>query len=215
MAEQIEGLEMGVLGVEVSNKPVKTVKVEQRREEQAHEEKSEKVAPAGNKRGRVPKGKQEHRISFVDRSNAIHNKEIAVITVLDEDSDLVRELAVRQYLRAHDITKDYAARLLCRMYDDALIVDGKHVYSRGYRYLSDNLGTSYPTVQTAVKSLLKAGIVSKNDIISNALNFSDEAVRFFDTIKDNAQVLLTFEHVTEVQTEAINEDGSINENFAN
>jgi hypothetical protein len=168
-----------------------------------------------NKRGRVPKGKQGHRISFVDRSNAIHNKEIAVITVLDEDKDLVRELAVRQYLRAHDITKDYAARLLCRMYDDALNVDGKSVYSRGYHYLADTLGTSYPTVQTTVKVLLNAGIVSKNDIISNAFNFSDEAVRFFDTIKDNTQVLLTFEHVTEVQTEAINADGSINENFAN
>lgn len=213
MAEQIEGLEMGVMGVEVSNNRVKTVKVEQQREQ--HEEKSETVAPAGNKRGRVPKGKQGHRISFVNRSNAIHNKEIAVITVLDEDKDLVRELAVRQYLRAHDITKDYAARLLCRMYDDALNVDGKRVYSRGYRYLSDVLGTSYPTVQTAVKALLNAGIVSKNEVISNALDFSDEAVHFFDTIKDNAQVLLTFEHVTEVQTEAINDDGSINEDFQN
>ena len=40
-------------------------------------------------------------------------------------------------------------------------------------------------------------------------------VRFFDTIKDNAQVLLTFEHVTEVQTEAINEDGSLNEEMVN
>lgn len=199
--------------VEVSNNRVKTAKVEQKHEQ--HEEKSEAVVPAGNKRGRVPKGKQGHRISFVDRSNAIHNKEIAVITVLDEDKDLVRELAVRQYLRAHDITKDYAARLLCRMYDDALNVDGKSVYSRGYHYLADTLGTSYPTVQTTVKVLLNAGIVSKNDIISNAFNFSDEAVRFFDTIKDNTQVLLTFEHVTEVQTEAINADGSINENFAN
>lgn len=213
MVEQIEGLEMGVMGVEVSNNRVKTVKVEQKHEQ--HEEKSEAVAPAGNKRGRVPKGKQSHRINFVDRSNAIHNKEIAVITVLDEDKDLVRELAVRQYLRAHDITKDYAARLLCRMYDDALNVDGKRVYSRGYRYLSDTLGTSYPTVQTAIKALLNAGIVSKNEIISNALDFSDEAVRFFDTIKENAQVLLTFEHVTEVQTEAINADGSINEDFQN
>lgn len=196
--------------VEVSNNPVKTVKVGQQ-----PEAKHKKVAQKGNKRGRVPKGKQGHRISFVDRSNAIHNKEIAVITVLDEDKDLVRELAVRQYLRAHDITKDYAARLLCRMYDDALNVDGKSVYSRGYHYLADTLGTSYPTVQTTVKVLLNAGIVSKNDIISNAFNFSDEAVRFFDTIKDNTQVLLTFEHVTEVQTEAINADGSINENFAN
>lgn len=196
--------------VEVSNNPVKTVKVGQQ-----PEAKHKEAAQKGNKRGRVPKGKQGHRISFVDRSNAIHNKEIAVITVLDEDKDLVRELAVRQYLRAHDITKDYAARLLCRMYDDALNVDGKSVYSRGYHYLADTLGTSYPTVQTTVKVLLNAGIVSKNDIISNAFNFSDEAVRFFDTIKDNTQVLLTFEHVTEVQTEAINADGSINENFAN
>lgn len=204
---------MGITNVEVSNNPVKTVKVVQPREK--HEEAREEVASTGNKRGRVPKGKQTHRINFVDRSNAIHNKEIAVITVLDEDKDLVRELAVHQYLRAHDITKDYAARLLCRMYDDALNVDGKQVYSRGYRYLADVLGASYPTVQTAVKDLLNAGIVSKNDIISNAFNFSDEAVRFFDTIKDNTQVLLTFEHVTEVQTEAINDDGSINENFAN
>lgn len=204
---------MGITNVEVSNNPVKTVKVVQPREK--HEEPREEVASTGNKRGRVPKGKQSHRINFVDRSNAIHNKEIAVITVLDEDKDLVRELAVRQYLRAHDITKDYAARLLCRMYDDALNVDGKSVYSRGYHYLADTLGTSYPTVQTTVKVLLNAGIVSKNDIISNAFNFSDEAVRFFNTIKDNAQVLLTFEHVTEVQTEAINDDGSINENFAN
>ena len=197
--------------VEVSNNPVK---VEQQREQ--HEEKREAVVtPTGNKRGRVPKGKQTHRINFVDRSNAIHNKEIAVITVLDEDKDLVRELAVRQYLRAHDITKDYAARLLCRMYDDALNVDGKQVYSRGYHYLADTAGTSYPTVQTAVKVLLNAGIVSKNELISNAFDFSDEAVRFFNSIKNNAQVLLTFEHVKEVQTEAINDDGSINENFAN
>lgn len=196
--------------VEVNNKPVKTVKVEQQ-----SKVKSEAVTSAGNKRGRVPKGKQTHRINFVDRSNAIHNKEIAVITVLDEDRERIRELAVRQYLRAHDITKDYASRLLCRMYDDALNVDGQRVYSRGYHYLADMSGTSYPTVQTAVKVLLNAGIVSKNELISNAFDFSDEAVRFFNSIKDNAQVLLTFEHKTEVQTEAINEDGSINENFAN
>lgn len=213
MVGQIEGLEMGVMGVEVSNNRVKTVKLEQQSEQ--HEEKGEAVVLAGNKRGRVPVSKQNHRINFVDRSNAIHNKEVAVITVLDEDKDLVRELAVRQYLRAHDITKDYAARLLCRMYDDALNVDGEQVYSRGYRYLADVLGASYPTVQTAVKALANAGIVSKNEVISNGLNFSDEAVRFFDTIKDNAQVVLTFEHLKEVQTEAINADGSINEDFQN
>ncbi len=135
--------------VEVSNNPVKTAKGWA-----TTRSKHKEVAQRHQKRGRVPK---EQRTRSPESALWILamlsiTKEIAVITVLDEDKDLVRELAVRQYLRAHDITKDYAARLLCRMYDDALNVDGKSVYSRGYHYLADTLGTSYPTVKQQSKS---------------------------------------------------------------
>ena len=53
------------------------------------------------------------KVDFVKREKAIREKMIADITFSSTDRKLVRELAVRQYLFAHNMTEDYAAKILC------------------------------------------------------------------------------------------------------
>ena len=43
----------------------------------------------------------------------------------------------------------------------------------------------------------------------------EEASTFFKTISNNKQVLLTFEDLEDEQLEAVNEDGSLNEEMVN
>ena len=151
------------------------------------------------------------KVDFVKREKAVREKMIADITFASADRKLVRELAVRQYLFAHNMTEDYAAKILCFIYDNVTEIESRKVYLLGSQEIANSLELSYPTVQKIVQRLHKKSIVIKEPFIKNAYHVGEEADRFFQSISNNAQVLLTFEAIEEEQLEAVNEDGSLNE----
>lgn len=155
------------------------------------------------------------KVDFVKREKAIREKMIADITFASADRKLVRELAVRQYLFAHNMTEDYAAKILCFIYDNVTEIESRKVYLLGNQEIANSLELSYLTVQKIVQKLHKKNIVIKETFIKNAYHLSEEAITFFESISNNKQVLLTFKEIEEEQLEAVNEDGSLNEEMAN
>lgn len=154
-------------------------------------------------------------VDFVKREKAIHEPVIADITFSSTDKKLIRELAVRQFLLAYDMTEDYAAKILCFIYDNVTEIESRKVYLLGNQEIANSLELSYPTVQKIVQRLHKKSIVIKEPFIKNAYHVGEEADRFFQSISNNKQVLLTFETIEEEQLEAVNEDGSLNEEMVN
>ena len=151
------------------------------------------------------------KVDFVKREKAIHEPIIADITFASADKKLVRELAVRQFLLAYNMTEDYAAKILCFVYDNVTEIENRKVYLLGGQVIIDRLGLSYPTVQKIVQRLHKKNIVIKEPVIKNAYHLGEEASTFFKSISNNKQVLLTFKELEDEQLEAVNEDGSLNE----
>lgn len=155
------------------------------------------------------------KVDFVKREKAIHEPIIADITFASADKKLVRELAVRQFLLAYNMTEDYAAKILCFVYDYVTEIENRKVYLLGGQVIADSLGLSYPTVQKIVQRLHKKNIVIKEPVIKNAYHLGEEASTFFKSISNNKQVLLTFKELEDEQLEAVNEDGSLNEEMVN
>lgn len=152
----------------------------------------------------------EQKLDFVKRDKAIREREVADFTVKAERS-AVRELAVRHLMLNYDITEDYASKITCFIYDNAKELDGRSIYFDGMQAIAEALELSYPTVQKTVKKLRDKNIISKASVGQNNYELSAEADRFFKSISNNIQIVLTFEPVEEVQLEAFNEDGSLNE----
>ena len=90
---------------------------------------------------------------------------------------------------------------------------GHSIYFDGLQAISEALELSYPTVQKTVKKLRDKKVITKATIGQNAYELSAEADRFFKSISNNIQIVLTFEPVEEEQLEAINKDGSLNEDM--
>lgn len=155
------------------------------------------------------------KVDFVNRDKAIHEPTIADITFSSTDKKLIRELAVRQFLLAYDMTEDFASKILCFVYDNVTEIEKRKVYLLGGQVIADRLELSYPTVQKIVQRLHKKNIVIKEPLIKNAYHLSEEAITFFKSISNNKQVLLTFKEIEEEQLEAVNEDGSLNEEMVN
>lgn len=176
----------------------------------------EAVAPPKKKGGRkaviVPT--IEQKLDFVKRDKAIREHEVADFTVKAEKS-AVRELAVRHLVLNYDITEDYASKILCFIYDNAKKLDGHTIYFDGIQAIADALELSYPTVQKTVKKLRDKSVLTKAAIGQNTYELSVEAGRFFKSISNNAQILLTFETIEEEQLEAVNEDVTANEEMTN
>lgn len=154
----------------------------------------------------------EQKLDFVSRDKVIHERKVADFTVKAERS-VVRELAVRHLMLNYDITEDYASKITCFIYDNAEEVKGHSIYFDGLQAIAEGLGLSYPTVQKTVKKLRDKKVITKATIGQNAYELSAEADRFFKSISNNIQIVLTFEPVEEEQLEAINKDGSLNENM--
>lgn len=188
-------------------------KPEQETEEKAVEAVKPEKKKKGGRKGAIydVKGK----VDFVKRDKAIHEPLIADITFASADKKLVRELAVRQFLLAYGMTEDFAAKILCFVYDETTEIEKRKVYTLGNQVIADRLGLSYLTVQKIVQKLHKKNIVIKEPFIKNAYHLSEEAITFFKSIRDNKQVLLTFKEIEEEQLEAVNEDGSLNEEMTN
>lgn len=188
-------------------------KPEQETEEKAVEAVKPEKKKKGGRKGAIydVKGK----VDFVKRDKAIHEPLITDITFASADKKLVRELAVRQFMLAYGMTEDFAAKILCFVYDETTEIEKRKVYTLGNQVIADRLGLSYLTVQKIVQKLHKKNIVIKETFIKNAYHLSEEAITFFELISNNKQVLLTFKELEEEQLEAVNEDGSLNEEMAN
>lgn len=188
-------------------------KPEQETEEKAVEAVKPEKKKKGGRKGAIydVKGK----VDFVKRDKAIHEPLIADITFASADKKLVRELAVRQFMLAYGMTEDFAAKILCFVYDETTEIEKRKVYTLGNQVIADRLGLSYLTVQKIVQKLHKKNIVIKESFIKNAYHLSEEAITFFKSISNNKQVLLTFKEIEEEQLEAVNEDGSLNEEMTN
>ena len=214
MTEKLEGLD-GILGVEVKETP--EPKTEPKPEQEAEETVVEAVTTQkknkkkGGRKGAIydVKGK----VDFVKRDKAIHEPLIADITFSSTDKKLIRELAVRQFMLAYGMTEDFAAKILCFVYDETTEIEERKVYLLGNQVIADRLELSYLTVQKIVQKLHKKNIVIKEPFIKNAYHLSKEAITFFESIRNNKQVLLTFKAIEEEQLEAVNEDGTLNEDM--
>lgn len=191
----------------------RTEEIEQKPTEGAEEQKVSQAKKKGGRKGAIydVKGK----VYFAKREKAIHEPLIADLTFSSTDKKLIRELAVRQFLLVYGMTEDFAAKILCFVYDETTEIEKRKVYTLGNQVIADRLGLSYLTVQKIVQKLHKKNIVIKESFIKNAYHLSEEAITFFKSIRDNKQVLLTFKEIEEEQLEAVNEDGSLNEEMAN
>lgn len=201
--------ESGNKAVEVTEQKPTYEAEEKAVETEAPQEKKKK----GGRRGAIYD--VEGKVYFAKREKAIHEPLIADLTFSSTDKKLIRELAVRQFLLVYDMTEDYAAKILCFVYDNVTEIEKRKVYLLGNQVIADRLELSYLTVQKIVQKLHKKNIVIKEPFIKNAYHLSEEAITFFESIRDNKQVLLTFKEIEEEQLEAVNEDGSLNEEMVN
>lgn len=209
--EQIKNNGLAFISAEVREKP--HAQIDTKAEMEAEKQKVSQAKKKGGRKGAIydVKGK----VDFVKREKAIHEPTIADLTFSSTDKKLIRELAVRQFLLVYDMTEDYAAKILCFVYDNVTEIEKRKVYLLGNQVIADRLGLSYLTVQKIVQKLHKKNIVIKEPFIKNAYHLSEEAITFFKSIRDNKQVLLTFKEIEEEQLEAVNEDGSLNEEMVN
>lgn len=192
---------------EVEEEEVETEAPQEKKEVEAVEPQAEKKK-GGRKSVALPT--IEQKLDFVKRDKVIREREVADFTVKAERS-VVRELAVRHFVLNYDITEDYASKILCFIYDNAQELNGHNIYFDGMQAIAEALGLSYPTVQKTVKKLRDKKVITKASIGQNSYELSAEADRFFKSISNNIQIVLTFEPVDDVQLEAVNEDGTLNE----
>ena len=172
--------------------------------------KPEKKKTGGRKSIQVPIS--EPKLDFVNRDKVIREREVADFSVRTT-KDGALELATRHFMLNYDITEDYASKILVYIHANAEEVKGHSIYFDGLQAIAEGLELSYPTVQKTVKKLRDKKIISKASIGQNSYELSAEANRFFKSISNNIQVVLTFEVVENVQLEAINKDGSLNEDM--
>lgn len=200
-------LEGGIKSAEVSE-----AKTEPAKEQQAPNETADKPT---ERRGRRPKGKSSTVKSFdiVKRAQAIHEPNVSVVTYRDENKKKLRELATRFYLSVFNIDDEASAVVLNHMYEHSISFEGHKVYGRTLAHITNEVDLSYPTVQRAVKKMVDKAVLKQSEHIANTWEFSDSTNVFYRSIQNNAQIVLTFEPVEEMQTEAINEDGTINQDF--
>lgn len=200
-------LEGGIKSVEYTEAKTEPVK-----EQQAPKETADKPT---ERRGRRPKSKDSTVKSFdvVKRAQAIHEPNVAVVTYCDDNKKKLRELATRVYLSAFGIDDEASAVVLNHMYEHSISFEGHKVYGRTLAYITSEVGLSYPTVQRAVKKMVDKAVLKQSEHIANTWEFSNSTNAFYRSIQNNAQIVLTFEPVEEMQTEAINEDGTINQDF--
>lgn len=208
--------EFAFVGVEVGIVPEK--KIEQKPNHEVKKTVVEAVTP--QKKNNKKKGGRksinvpiiEQKLDFVKRDKVIREHEVADFSVRTT-KDGALELATRHFMLNHDITEDYASKILVYINDNAEEVKGHSIYFDGLQAIAEGLELSYPTVQKTVKKLRDKKVITKATIGQNAYELSAEADRFFKSISNNIQIVLTFEVAEEEQLEAINKDGSLNEDM--
>lgn len=215
--EETKKDEFAFVGVEVGTVPEK--KIEQKPTDKAETSQEKKlvveaVKPEKKKGGRksIQMPIIERKLDFVNRDKVIREHEVADFSVRTT-KDGALELATRHFMLNHDITEDYASKILVYIHANAQELNGQRIYFDDMQDIAEALELSYPTVQKTVKKLRDKKIISKASIGKNNYELSAEANRFFKSISNNIQVVLTFEVAEEEQLEAINKDGSLNEDM--
>ena len=209
--------EFAFVGVEVGTVPEKKIEQKPTDKAEASQEKKlvvEAVKPEKKKGGRksIQMPIIERKLDFVNRDKVIREHEVADFSVRTT-KDGALELATRHFMLNHDITEDYASKILVYIHANAQELNGQRIYFDDMQDIAEALELSYPTVQKTVKKLRDKKIISKASIGKNNYELSAEANRFFKSISNNIQIVLTFEVVEDVQLEAINKDGSLNEDM--
>ena len=215
--EETKKDEFAFVGVEVGTVPEKKIEQKPTDKAEASQEKKlvvEAVKPEKKKGGRksIQMPIIERKLDFVNRDKVIREHEVADFSVRTT-KDGALELATRHFMLNHDITEDYASKILVYIHANAQELNGQHIYFDDMQDIAEALELSYPTVQKTVKKLRDKKIISKASIGKNNYELSAEANRFFKSISNNIQIVLTFEVVEDVQLEAINKDGSLNEDM--
>lgn len=169
------------------------------------------------RRGRKRKEKTDLSASFelVSKKHAVQESLVTKITFKSEDEKLLKELVTRQFLSSQNVIEPASAVVLNYIHDNALTVGGIELYLQSTAHVAENIGLAYSTTQKAIKHLVDNKVLLPSERASQGWELSKDATAFFETIRKSMQIVLTFEHLTEVQTEAINADGSINEDFQN
>lgn len=169
------------------------------------------------RRGRKRKEKTDLSASFelVSKKHAIQESLVTKITFKSEDEKLLKELVTRQFLSSQNVIEPASAVVLNYIHDNALTVGGIELYLQSTAHVAENIGLAYSTTQKAIKHLVDNKVLLPSERASQGWELSKDATAFFETIRKSMQIVLTFKHLEEVQTEAINEDGSINEDFQN
>lgn len=190
-------------------------------QEQEQKEAATQPAPAEpqkkERRGRKRKEKTDLSASFelVSKKHAVQESLVTKITFKSEDEKLLKELVTRQFLSSQNVIEPASAVVLNYIHDNALTVGGIELYLQSTAHVAENVGLAYSTTQKAIKHLVDNKVLLPSERASQGWELSKDATAFFETIRKSMQIVLTFEHLTEVQTEAINADGSINEDFQN
>lgn len=170
------------------------------------------------RRGRKRKEKTDLSASFelVSKKHAVQESLVTKITFKSEDEKLLKELVTRQFLSSQNVIEPASAVVLNYIHDNALTVGGIELYLQSTAHVAENVGLAYSTTQKAIKHLVDNKVLLPSERASQGWELSKDTTAFFETIRKSMQIVLTFEHLKEVQTEAINEeDGSINEDFKN
>jgi hypothetical protein len=165
------------------------------------------------RRGRKRKEQTDLSASFelVSKKHAVQESLVTKITFKSEDEKLLKELVTRQFLSSQNVVEPASAVVLNYIHDNALTVGGIELYLQS----TAHVGLAYSTTQKAIKHLVDNKVLLPSERASQGWELSKDTTAFFETIRKSMQIVLTFEHLKEVQTEAINEDGSINEDFKN
>lgn len=209
-------IDNNIYGIESS-----TVAKPKQNEAQEQEIKEAVTQPAEpqkkERRGRKRKEQTDLSASFelVSKKHAVQESLVTKITFKSEDEKLLKELVTRQFLSSQNVVEPASAVVLNYIHDNALTVGGIELYLQSTAHVAENIGLAYSTTQKAIKHLVDNKVLLPSERASQGWELSKDATAFFETIRKSMQIVLTFEHLKEVQTEAINEDGSINEDFKN
>lgn len=209
-------IDNNIYGIESS-----TVAKPKQNEAQEQEVKEAVTQPAEpqkkERRGRKRKEQTDLSASFelVSKKHAVQESLVTKITFKSEDEKLLKELVTRQFLSSQNVVEPASAVVLNYIHDNALTVGGIELYLQSTAHVAENVGLAYSTTQKAIKHLVDNKVLLPSERASQGWELSKDATAFFETIRKSMQIVLTFEHLKEVQTEAINADGSINEDFQN
>ena len=177
----------------------------------------EQAKPKSSKKGRSGrKARQtdelEMSAEMALKKHLLHEKEILELTYKSMNRKVLLNLMAQQILINHEIYEDTAPVILNYLWENSLEVKGTRAYLGTLQHTATELGASYSNVQKVVKKLISVGLLEK---VSKFLVFGELLVSFYNSLTDNMQIVLTFEHTQEEQMEAIDKDGKVNEAMAN